>query len=100
MLAVLNVGGGREKKLRVRTKNTTLTQASKILPTASQYHLWVKPHTSWRSVGDRISKNGVTCETVKWLKNAKLSDVEVVSVIWIGKVNVKNGTRDNDVIDE
>jgi hypothetical protein len=32
-----------------------------------------------------------TCENLKWLKGAKLEDLEDMFVIWIGKVN-KNRT--------
>jgi hypothetical protein len=37
---------------------------------------------------------------VKWLKVAKLEDLEDVLVIWIGQLNSKSGTVIDEVIKE
>jgi hypothetical protein len=37
---------------------------------------------------------------LKWLKGAKLEDLEAVLIIWLGQVNLKNGTATDEVIKE
>jgi hypothetical protein len=38
------------------------------------------------------------CENVKWLKGAKLVDIQDALIIWIGQVNTKNGTASDEVL--
>jgi hypothetical protein len=77
----------------VPTENSTLVQACKILPAISPICV-VNPFISQRYVGDTLIKKHKweheTCESVKWLKDAKLEDLEDTLLIWIGQVNAKN----------
>jgi hypothetical protein len=41
-----------------------------------------------------------TCESVKWLKGAKLENLEDALVIWIRQVNERNGSATGGVIKE
>jgi hypothetical protein len=89
-----------KEKAYVPTKNNILVQASKILPIISPIY-GVNPSISQCHVRDILSENkkweNKTCESVKWLKCAKLEDLEDELVIWIGQVNVKN-RKSNEVI--
>jgi hypothetical protein len=94
---VLNVA---EKKRHVPSKNI-LVQASKILPTIMPFY-WVK--TSVGAVLQKFSakeRNGrMRHESLKWLKGAKLEDLEDALVIWIGQVDTNNETATDGVVKE
>jgi hypothetical protein len=91
-----------KKKPRLPTKNNILVQASKILPII--YFIYgVNPSSSRRCVADiqgREKWGNETRECVKWLKVAKLEDLEDELIIWTGQVNEKNGTATNEVVEE
>jgi hypothetical protein len=73
----------------VPTENNILLQASKII-----YPIYgVKTSIGQCWIGNILGEvnkwEKKTCESVKWLKGAKLEDPEDVLVIWIGQVNAK-----------
>jgi hypothetical protein len=72
-------------------------QAGKILATISHVY-GVNPSISWQCIKIKKKENE-TCESVKWLKCAKLEDLEDALVIWNGGV-VKNGTATDEFIKE
>jgi hypothetical protein len=75
--------------------NNIVVQAS-ILPTIPPIY-GLNPSISWHCVGDILSKKeeceNKTCGSVRWLKDAKLEDLEGVLVVWMRQVNAKNGTK-------